>query len=101
MVIITTEINNLDVKTTLVDYGSSRDVLFLKLEIENMEKNLIKVDLMLIGLAGRITYPFGSISLPVVDALNSYNVILGALNCTLTRSRFHMLSEDETSNSWI
>lgn len=93
--VITADINGFDMKRRIVDFTSSRDVLFLNalIGMGKTKNDLNKVYFPLIGFAGKITCPLGvirwlvilgegrktvrtKITFIVIDAHNSYNAIL-------------------------
>lgn len=93
--VVTTEIDGYDVKRIIIDSGSSRGVLFLDAlkNIGKSEKELQKVNFLLMGFTLTTTYMVGALTLLVflhkgwklltldvtfivVDAPTSYNTIL-------------------------
>lgn len=111
--VMTVEINGYHVKRVIIDSGTSMDVLFLD-TFKNMgknEKDLQRVNFLLMWFASITTYLVGVITLPVffgevwksltlsvtfivVDALTLYNAILGQSNWNLNRiiqSTYHQL----------
>ena len=94
--VITAEIAKCQVERILVDGGSSSDLMYLQCyDAMGLDRKLLRsVNTPLVGFAGKTTYAAGIINLPlvlgtgwdllvlntdfiVVDAPNTYNVILG------------------------
>ncbi|XP_057471061.1 uncharacterized protein LOC130759861 [Actinidia eriantha] len=117
--VISTVIANFNVQRTLVDNGSSVDILFISTS-DKMKIGLYKLHpfhTLLVGFGGNTTHPLGWIKLPVtlvtephqttiwkdfilVDCPSPYNAILGHLTLGGTKaitSTYHLKMKFSTS----